>query len=487
MQSLTASVNRRLTSSKRHGEPGLGSLPSLPMATKKNGVIHDMAAWVESLADMVGLKPKRPATSRRPTQRVPPEHPRGDVFEQRLQVVFESTQPSIARAVGGTLELVGLSEIRSALGVTWDMVRDRLRHIVETELQRHLGPSGLFRPYNASTYLICLFDLSEVEANSRVGLISRAIHDTVAKEFPFIRNRVRSEHFIGPLNGGALHNGDGKLIDRLFKYARAIKSEAGPKTVSRHTMVDRSRVLFSPCWKRSRNVVALNRCILDTKRVGSSGGLIRSRYASYEDAAADWDFLTLSRVVKTLYEQTHVGRTAPVLIPVQYETLGNARSFATYSSMLEAIRERYRPLIALQIVDIDVSHASQAILEVVQELSPLVRWTALTFDLSDHRFAECARPPVWALATDLSRQRSTDGSVYQRLCQLRATAFAAGLNTIARGVDSVGLAQVGTKAGITYMDGAAIQPLSHSPRTIGPVSAAPLGFSWGDFRKHSHI
>lgn len=448
-----------------------------------------VAAWVESLADMVGLKPKpkRPAPSRRAVQRTPVDPPRADVFEQRLQAIFEGTQPTSTRAVGGSLELVGLSQIRPALGVTWDMVRDRVRQITEAELQRHLGPLDLYRMYNASTYLICLFELSEADARNRVALISQGIRDTLAKEFPFIRGRVRPESFLGALNGGALHNGDGKVVDRLFKYTRAIKAEAHRKSAgSTHSLVERSRVLFSPCWKRSRNVVALNRCILDAKGHGSVNSQIRLRYGSYGEAAAELDFLVLSRVAKTLYELKHLGRAAPVLVPVQYETLSHPQSFATYSRLIEAVRAQYRPLIALQIMDIDSSHTSQAILEIVHKLSPLVRWQSLTFDLSDPRIAECAQPPVWALATDLSTRRSTDGSVYQKLCQLRATASTAGLNTIARGVDSVGLAQIGVKAGLTYMDGSAIEPLSHSPRTIGPLSATPFGISSNDFVKRWH-
>lgn len=449
-----------------------------------------VAAWVESLADMVGLKPKpkRPAPSRRPAQRPPVDPPRADVFEQRLQAIFEGTQPNSTRAIGGSLELVGLNQIRPALGVTWDMVRDRVRQITETELQRHLGPLDLYRIYNASTYLICLFELSEADARNRVALISQGIRDTLAKEFPFIRGRVRPESFLGTLNGGALHNGDGKVVDRLFKYTRAIKAEAHRKSAgSTRSQVERSRVLFSPCWKRSRNVVALNRCILDAKGRGSVNSQIRLRYDSYGEAAAELDFLVLSRVAKTLYELRHLGRAAPVLVPVQYETLSHPRSFATYSTLIESVRAHYRPLIALQIMDIDSSHTPQAILEIVHKLSPLVRWQSLTFDLSDPRIAECAQPPVWALATDLSTRRSTDGSVYPKLCQLRAIASTAGLNTIARGVDSVGLAQIGVKAGLTYMDGSAIEPLSHSPRTIGPLSAIPFGFSSGDFVKRWHI
>ncbi|MHA6729159.1 hypothetical protein [Devosia sp. A369] len=444
-----------------------------------------VAAWVETLADRVGLKPKRVAPSRRPVPRAPAERPRGDVFEQRLEAIFEGTRPVAGRVVGGSLEFAGLSEIRSALGVTWDLVRERVRQITETELQRQLRPLDLYRIYSNSTYLLCLFDLSEAEARSRIGLISQSICDALVTEIPFIRGRIRPEHFVGTLNGGALHGVEGTLIDRLFNYTRTIKAEAQRKTAgSTRSLVDRSRVLFSPCWKRSKNVVALNRCILDAR--GRGHGQSRLAYGDYDEAAANLDFLMLSRAAKSLYEMKPSGRAAPVLIPVQYETLSNSRSFATYAALLAAIRGPYRRLIALQIVDIDSSHTPQAILEVVNRLSPQVKWLSLTFDLSDLRIAEAAQLPVWALATDLSNWRSTDGSVYQKLCQLRAVASAAGLNTIARGVDSVGLAQLGVKAGITYMDGSAIQPLSYSPRPISPLTATPFGFSSGDFMKRWH-
>src|SRR5690606_11196737 len=129
------------------------------------------------------------------------------------------------------------------------------------------------------------------------GLVSQGIRDALAKEFPFIRDRVRPEHFVGTLSGGALHAGEGKVIDRLFNYTRAIKADAERKSAdSARSIVGRSRVPFSPCWKRSRNVVALNRCILDAKGRGSVNSQLRLRYGSYGEAAADFDFLVLSRV-----------------------------------------------------------------------------------------------------------------------------------------------------------------------------------------------
>lgn len=77
--------------------------------------------------------------------------------------------------------------------------------------------------------------------------------------------------------------------------------------------------------------------------------------------------------------------------------------------------------------------------------------------------------PIWALAVDLVGARSTDGALYTQLRRFRAVAAAAGMNTFAHGVNSIGLALAGMKAGITYMDGSAIHPLANDPRALGPL------------------
>jgi hypothetical protein len=212
--------------------------------------------------------------------------------------------------------------------------------------------------------------------------------------------------------------------------------------------------------------VGFNRCTLE-QRVPGEHPAVQDRL--HEETLADLDFLLLSRAASTLHGLVRMGRVAPLLIPVYYQTLSNSTSRMSYLRIIEAIHAGYRHLIALQIVDIHASQGPQAVLEVVQHLSHRIKWVSLTFDLSDPRIAECAQAPVWALATDLSRARSTDGLLHSKLQRFHAVASGACLNTFAHGVNSIGLALAGAKAGITYLDGSAIHPVAHAPRAIGPL------------------
>ena len=430
-------------------------------------------AWAESLADIVGLKPKSPASRGKPAPRLPtralaaPVRP--DTFESRLQTLIDGAATSTTPLLGGSLELVGLDDVRSALGATWDMVRDRVRRVAETELQAQLGPNDFYRIHNSSTYLICFVDQGEPAVRRKVTLISQRIRDVLLREFPFIRNRIRPEHAIASLGAETLAKDGGTLVDRLFAHMQTIKREADRAVLDAvPRLIERSRILFWPSWGTSRNVVAFNRCALD-RRMPTPVLDSSTRAGAYGAGLANLDFLVLSRAAKTLHELKQMGRVAPLLIPVQFQTLSDPNGLLTYIKLIEAIHEGYRHLIALQIVDIHGSVKAQAVMDVVQQLSQSVKWLSLTFDLSDPRILECAQAPVWALATDLGGQRSTDSALYPKLRRFQAAASQAQLNTFAHGVNSIGLALAGIKAGITYLDGSAIHPAADDPRAIGPL------------------
>jgi hypothetical protein len=392
---------------------------------------------------------------------------KADVFDNRLQSVIQASVNGSSPAVGASLELVGLNEVRVSLGAAWNTVRDRVQQVAELELQREMGSNDFCCAYNVSTYLICFVGLPEAEVERKMSHVSQRVRDAVMREFPFIFDRIKPAHFAAGLDGETLTRGHSRVVDQLFEHLRAIKTKServAADVVPR--LVERSRIVFSPSWSTSKDVVAFNRCTLE-RRLPVDHSTVQDNL--HGETLADLDFLILSRAASTLHGLMRVGRGAPLLIPVHYQTLSNSTSRMGYLRLIEAIHKGYRHLIALQIVDIHASQQPQAVLEVVQHLSLWIKWVSLTFDLSDPRIAECAQAPVWALATDLNRARSTDGLLHSKLQRFQAIASGACLNTFAHGVNSIGLALAGAKAGITYLDGSAIHPVAHTPRTVGPL------------------
>lgn len=236
-------------------------------------------------------------------------------------------------------------------------------------------------------------------------------------------------------------------------------------------LVERTNLLFAPCWSTSRNVLAFNRCILEA--AGQSRGpeslLTDLNREGGTRAPAEVDQLVLAKAAKKLQTMIGGGRASPLLVPVKYRTISDGASLRTYVKLIQAIQETVRRLLALQIVEIPADRPASSILEDIQNLVPWVKWISLSFDLNDRRIPACAKAPVWALAVDLAGARSTDGMIHSQLRRLQVLAAAAQMNTFAHGVSSIGLALAGVKAGITYMDGSAIHPLANDPRPLGPL------------------
>lgn len=394
--------------------------------------------------------------------------PQLDQFGARLQALLERGSDA-SPVIGGTLELPGLDEMSSLDRDSRVPIKDRVRQAVERELQTQLGPGGFYAAYNATTFLMCFTEQEKAEAEQKAGLIAQRLSEAVLNDYPAAQDKLRPTVFVASLDQTALSKDGGTLADRVFASLsefrkRAERAAGGGLSL----IVDKTTLLFAPSWSVSRDMVAFNRCVLDAASQARAHESLQAGARS-GSALAGLDYLLLAKAAREIQAMALGGRLTPLLVPVQHNTLSDEVSLRTYVAVIQAIPEAHRRLLCLQIVDIPANQPPATVLDVARTLTPWVKRLSLSFDLEDARIADCAKSPVWALAADMSRVRSTDSSLSPQLRRFQAIAAAASMNTLAHGVNSIGLALAAVKAGITYIDGSAIHPVVREPRAVGPL------------------
>ena len=77
----------------------------------------------------------------------------------------------------GRIRLVGLDEVRAALGDRWPAVAVRAMATAETVIRRRCGPQDSVERIDETSFLLCFSILSEAEASFRAAMIGREIRE----------------------------------------------------------------------------------------------------------------------------------------------------------------------------------------------------------------------------------------------------------------------------------------------------------------------
>lgn len=395
-------------------------------------------------------------------------------FERRLGSQFKKAAQENVPLLGGTVELVGLDDVRKALGPTWADASAKVGELAEAEIQRSLTQHDFYKAYGTSSFLICFVGMDKARAEQTAARIAVRIKEQLSALFPGIAHEVQPEQFVAEIEADAIGSWDHEtLVQRLFENLVLLrKNHDNAVSRFRTPMLRRSKLVFLPAWHATKHVIAFNRCSLDLGRSDKLGPSYLSDYplAESRQLLAEIDFVTLSRAIRAMYMMLKLGRAVTLLIPVRYNTITGAKSGPMYQRLLKTIRPEHRALLAIEVRDLPMSEEPSSVSQKVSEISPLVRWLALAIDIRHVHPEVYAGEAIWALSVDLSGWKSTDPSLRPKLAKVRNAAISAGLNTMAHGANSVGLALAAVDAGLTYVDGAAIHPATREPRPPSPLN-----------------
>lgn len=89
-----------------------------------------------------------------------------------------------SNVVAGKLQLVGLEQVKEALGDKWPATAERAFAVAERAIKRHLRPGDVFRKTTEDGYLVLFAHLSENEAQFKARAIAEEIREKLTGEIP---------------------------------------------------------------------------------------------------------------------------------------------------------------------------------------------------------------------------------------------------------------------------------------------------------------
>lgn len=115
------------------------------------------------------------------TQRA--EMPIDKTFADAVRKALQGAGKS-GTVVAGKVQLVGLAEVRAALGERWPAVAERSFQAAENILRKHLSAIDVFSRTADDGFLVCFSELDETEAQFKARTIAAEIREKLIGDFP---------------------------------------------------------------------------------------------------------------------------------------------------------------------------------------------------------------------------------------------------------------------------------------------------------------
>lgn len=393
------------------------------------------------------------------------------VFEDELALKIAGRDSIIA----GSLELIGLDDVRNIVGDAWPSIAAKVNEVVLDELQRCLDPSDIFRPHGEASFLIQFDGLDKTAAENKAQRTALRIRAALIGQVPEIAEAISIKHFVVDLDPSTLENDGRSIAETLFERLLDMRKDTERFLQrDRKSLIKDFQVQFSPIWHVQKQVTVLNRCLLSSIYGGTALSQFQSLVDPDEMAAtyAELDYLTLTQSLEALHRVFQAGRSAMMLVPVDFSTILNELSVAEYVRLLATMPDVYRKFVTIEIGAVPVSHPALSLLQIAGLLGSYVKYVAIELVLDDPRIGAIVAGKPWAVSLNLSGMKSSNPRLPFQLKQFASAANAASVNTMARGANSIGLALAATEAGFAYLDGSAIHLPFREPRP--PLKLRPL-------------
>ena len=104
-------------------------------------------------------------------------------FEQAVRKALQGAGKQ-GTVVAGKVQLVGLAEVRAAIGDRWPALAERSFQAAENILRKHLSATDVFSRTAEDGFLVCFTELGEAEAQFKARTIATEIREKLVGEFP---------------------------------------------------------------------------------------------------------------------------------------------------------------------------------------------------------------------------------------------------------------------------------------------------------------
>lgn len=424
----------------------------------------------------------------------------GESLKHKLLDIFAERKIVAA----GSVQLLGLADLREKIGGRWDAVAEKVHMLVERLLRNTLSPQDAWFRFGEEDYIVVFAKLTRSAAQLICGKLAEQLHQQLlggsATKDIYVRTvvfdvngdlAVESARLpellraaITPALGqvrdedSMRSHGQGKDPHRpretsdFLDFASAQPSERREKrldalraAVNRNFPDQPSQVVFRPIWDAKHQVFSTYRCIAarSSDRYNNIAGYDLLANPDDFDAVFDLDCDTLTKTVIIASELYTNNFRYFSCISVHFETLASPKSRMEYVDLLKVIPRHLSQFIDFLVHGLPTGVPLGRIIELNTLLRNHCRAMIPIVDIGDRNLAAYSQASLKLIGARIPLSLG-DGEAEERIRSFAMATRKCGLITYVGGIRTPIMFDAACKSGISYMSGPFFGPDSEYPQ-----------------------
>ena len=270
----------------------------------------------------------------------------------------------------GHINLIGLDEVRAALGDRWPAVAARAMATAEVVLKHRCGPQDSYSRADDTSFVVCFGALSEQEAAFRAAMIGREIRDRLigqgeTPDTAFVRTiaakvRIPAQ---ASLSDGTFH---ASLLDGLDKQLAHVEEEA--RQILRAAWAGSVCELNSVSGSDTGKAIANQICLpgeLEQRLLIALSALTPKESAEY-----DLDAMLVALAAQQVISAMRRGVQTPLLVNVRFDVFLTSAATQRFLVACRKIDTRVSSRLILMLSELPQGLPKSRLLDCVTRLRP---------------------------------------------------------------------------------------------------------------------
>jgi PAS domain S-box-containing protein len=279
------------------------------------------------------------------------------------------TTTAMRTETAGRIRLIGIDEVRAALGERWPAAATRAMATAMAVIQRRCGPQDTYEQIDDTSFLMCFGTLSEPEASFRAAAIAREIRERLIgqghdNDTAQLRAIVAAVQF--PDRGETGRALRAVLLAGLDRQMQRIEAEA------RQTLQDAmscDACVLEPISGRNPEDIVANLVRLPAeleRKVLCAMSILPQREAE----TFDLDGLLLGLAARQVLNALGQGDTGKLLVNIRFDVFGSRAAIERYAALCMKIDQRVTKRLTLLLTSLPEGLPRSRQSECVSRLRP---------------------------------------------------------------------------------------------------------------------
>lgn len=370
----------------------------------------------------------------------------------------ERRTASSQTVMAGSIQLLGMAEIKQRLGARWSAVADIAAGIAEQTIQQHISAEDAYQRQGEDIFVLCFASPDKARAEAMTRMIGEEIAALLTRHTPQIQLKV--EHTIAEVEWSDIDNSDmgsiAELIERELRQVRE-RAEAAARAW-RNELVRTAAIRFGPIWHPPRCIVNGYRAMLN-EQTGAHAMQRLAAVTTPEELSGtlhELDCLIVGRAITALERLLTSGGAAQMLVPVNFNSLSHRAAREQYLKLCRDEPHDYKRFLLFEIHGVAQGTPISRLVEIALALKPYGHSVVVERPTNGRQLQELASVGILGFSVDANSLPGNVGKATAALTRLVSAATALNLKVFVHGAETVGILEAAQKARADYVDGRAI-------------------------------